>query len=103
MSAKQRRLIAAFLREQKKAARKEFGPVPDSEQLTLEVVRNSDLPAHFAFAYERTGLLITAENEGKASTEDLKRWHADARIFRSRAGSESGRGQPFVALASGGL
>ncbi len=76
MSAKQRRLIAAFLREQKKAARKEFGPVPDSEQLTLEVVRNSDLPAHFAFAYERTGLLITAENEGKASTEDLKRWHA---------------------------
>ena len=76
MSAKQRRLMAAFLREKKKAARKESGPVLNSEQLTLEAVRNSDLPAHFAFAYEKTGLLITAENEGKASAEDLKRWHA---------------------------
>ncbi len=76
MSAKQRRLMAAFLREKKKATRKEFGPVLDSDQLTLEAVRNSDLPAHFAFAYEKTGLLITAENEGKASAEDLRRWHA---------------------------
>jgi hypothetical protein len=68
--------MAAFLREKKNAARKEFGPVVNSEQLTSEAVRNSDFPAHFAFAYEKTGLLITAENEGKASAEDLKRWHA---------------------------
>ena len=76
MSAKQRRLMAAFLREKKKGSRKGFGQGPNSEQLTLEAVRNSDLPAHFAFAYEKTGLLITAENERKASAEDLKRWHA---------------------------
>ncbi len=76
MSAKQRRLMAALLREQKKGSRKEFGQRPNSEELTLEAVRNSNLPGHFAFAYEKTGLLITAENEGKASAEDLKRWHA---------------------------
>jgi hypothetical protein len=68
--------MAAFLREKKKAASKESGPVLNSEQLTLEAVRNSDLPAHFAFAYEKTGLLITAEIEGKASAEDRKRWRA---------------------------
>jgi hypothetical protein len=76
MSAKQRRLMAALLREQKKGSRKEFGRGLNSEQLTLEAVRSCNLPAHFAFAYEKTGLLITAENEGKVSAEDLKRWHA---------------------------
>ncbi|MFY9641030.1 MAG: hypothetical protein WA384_07585 [Rhodomicrobium sp.] len=76
MSAKQRRLMAALLRERKKGSRKEFWQRPNSEELTLEAVRNSNLPGHFALAYEKTGLLITAENEGKASAEDLRRWHA---------------------------
>jgi len=76
MSAKQRRLMAAFLREKKKGLGKEFGRGLNSEQLTLEAVRSCNLPAHFAFAYEKTGLLITGENERKATAEDLKRWHA---------------------------
>ncbi len=75
-SAKQRRLIAAILREQKKGSGKEFGPGLNSEQLTLEAVRSCNLPAHFAFAYEKTGLLITADREREAAAEDLKRWHA---------------------------
>ncbi|MGO8780257.1 MAG: hypothetical protein ACLQKK_15305 [Rhodomicrobium sp.] len=75
-SAKQRRLMAAILREKKKRSRKEFGPGLNREQLTLEAVRSCNLPAHFAFAYERTGLLITADSERKATAEDLKRWHA---------------------------
>lgn len=75
-STKQRRLIAAILREKKKGSRKEFGPGLNSEQLTLEAVRSCNLPAHFAFAYEKTGLLITADSERKAAAEDLKRWHA---------------------------
>ncbi len=68
--------MAALLREQKRAARKEFGRGLNSEQLTWEAVRNSNLLAHYAFAYQKTGLLVTAENEGTAGAEDLKRWHA---------------------------
>jgi hypothetical protein len=68
--------MAALLREQNEGSRNEFGCSLHNEKLTLEAVRSSNLPAHFAFAYEKTGLLITAENEGKVSAEDLKRWHA---------------------------
>ncbi len=75
-NAKQRRLMAAVLREQENGSRKEFGQGLNSEQLTLEAVRSCNLPAHFAFAYQKTGLLITADRERQAAAEDLKRWHA---------------------------
>jgi hypothetical protein len=76
MSAKRRRLMARFLRKKKKGLGKEIGQDLNNEELTLEVVRSPHLPAHFAFAYKKTGLLITADNERKANAEDLKRWHA---------------------------
>ncbi len=97
MNAKQQRLIAAVLREQKKAFRKKFGRDPQPNEsglgdpsgdqpahltgtrqggLTLRAIRYFDVPSHFAFAYEHTGLIVTAENMDTMSTGDLRRWDA---------------------------
>jgi len=46
-----------------------------ADQLTLQGLRSFDIPAHFVFAYERPGLLVTVENEASMSACDLRRWH----------------------------
>lgn len=47
-----------------------------ADQLTLLGLRELDIPAHFVFAYKRTGLLVTVENEASMSACDLRRWNA---------------------------
>jgi len=90
---KQKRLVTALLREQKKAFQKtgrdafrggpfhfSLEPTPlsgeDTELLTLKAMRSAPIPAHFAFAYEKTGLIITAENIGRMSAANLERWES---------------------------
>ncbi len=88
-SARQRMLIERCARGEKRAFRKKFGRDPDAsdvayraeccgEELTFQAIRRSELPAHFAYAYRKTGLLITADanNKNAMRLEDLKRWDA---------------------------
>ena len=93
-NAKQRKLIAAILRERRKSSRKRSSreggsvsfdamagnsgqaPKVSTDQLTLESLRNFDVAPHFVFAYRRTGLLVTVENETFMSEGDLMRWNA---------------------------
>ena len=107
-NAKQRRLIAAILRERRKFSRKrasqaqrfpyhaagEFS-LSMADQLTVQSLRHFDVPAHFMFAYRRTGLLVTVENEASMSACDLRRWNkAMLEYFQiegaKKAGSASG-------------
>ena len=112
-NVKQRRLIAAVLRERRKSSRKRASLArrfprhaavasnshglsqPLADQLTLQHLRESDVPAHFVFAYKRTGLLVTVENEACMSTSDLRRWNAAVLEYfqierRKKAGPASG-------------
>ena len=41
-----------------------------------ERLRNADIPAHFLFAYAKTGLMVTAENITQMSLDSLRRWDA---------------------------
>jgi len=92
--AKQQRLIAAISRERRKSSRKvssregasvlfdvtasNSGPVSEvsADQLTLQSLRRFDVAPHFVFAYRKTGLLVTVENETFMSEADLMRWDA---------------------------
>ena len=66
-----------------------------ADQLTAQSLRHFDVPAHFMFAYRRTGLPVTVENEASMSACDLRRWYAAMleyfQIERAKkAGSASG-------------
>jgi hypothetical protein len=112
-NVKQRRLIAAILRERRKSSGKRASPAlrfprhaavaskshglsqPMADQLTWQGLRDFDVPAHFVFAYKRTGLLVTVENEAFTSARDLRRWHAAMLEYfrierRKKAGPASG-------------
>ncbi len=77
-SARQKTLIRNCSQGERRAFHKKFSQVPEDDVggLTFSAIRRSKISAHFAYAYRKTGLLITVENERKASGEDLKRWHA---------------------------
>ena len=94
-SAKQRRLIAAIVRERRKAFQRENGrglspgtllfepeagqPADCNGDIELQgstTLRNANLPAHFLFAYDKTGLMVTAENITQMSLDSLRRWDA---------------------------
>ena len=47
-----------------------------ADQLTLQSLRRFDVAPHFVFAYRKTGLLVTVENETFMSEADLMRWDA---------------------------
>ena len=112
-NVKQRRLIAAILREGRNSSKRRASPArrfsrraavarnshglsqPLADQLTLQHLRESNVPAHFVFAYKRTGLLVTVENEACMSTSDLGRWNAAVLEYfrierRKKAGPASG-------------
>jgi hypothetical protein len=95
--AKQQRLIAAVSRERKKAIKRiserntesidtilrskqaDISALVsdiDHESLTFSAIRYFNIPHHFAFAYRKTGIIVTAENEELVSASDLQRWGA---------------------------
>ena len=48
----------------------------DGVCLTLAMLRTFDVPAHFVFAYHKTGLLVTEETKYRFSDDELMCWDA---------------------------
>jgi hypothetical protein len=62
--------------------------------LTLAMLRTSEVPAHFVFAYHKTGLLVTEETKYHFSGTELMCWDAAVLEYfrnerKNKAGAES--------------
>ena len=62
--------------------------------LTLAMLRTSEVPAHFVFAYHKTGLLVTEETKYRFSGTELMCWDAAVLEYfrnerKNKAGAES--------------
>ena len=108
-SARQKLLIESCLRGEKRAFRKRFGRDPEASdvayraeccggELTFQAIRKSELPSHFAYAYRKTGLLITADanNKNAMRLEDLKRWDAALGEYFEMRRKGAGEGESQV-------
>src|SRR5258706_7456039 len=82
--ARRDKLLRAVLEAQKRTFRRRFGRAPKpsdpiffdpdakdpkpltiqrAQELTLRALRVADMPKHFLYAYEKTGLIVAAENK----------------------------------------
>ena len=59
--------------------------------LTLAMLRTSEVPAHFVFAYHKTGLLVTEETKYRFSGTELMCWDAAVlEYFRNERKNKTG-------------
>lgn len=69
----------------------------DGVSLTLSMLRTFDVPAHFVFAYKKTGLLVTEETSYRFSDDELMCWDAALlEYFRSERQTKTGAGSAAV-------
>ena len=94
--------LAEIIEEQKRKFQKEHGreigpndklffdapPLEHVEHYMVEAMKQAGLDPAIIYAFEKTGLLVTEENEHLLSENDLAEWQAAIDEYEARQGNE---------------